>query len=87
MTHACFTVIASGAGAVLIRDDCVSGCPSLTNDAEYAVEKMHEAGLLKGKRLLYVDSDGRTDELLHDGNGVFKGFGPVRADDVAELLR
>jgi hypothetical protein len=47
---------------------------TVTNDAENVVEYLYRIGLLvNNKRLLYYDSDGRLDELLHE-NGTFKDF-------------
>ena len=47
---------------------------SITNDAEAVVRHLHEAGVLRGRRLLYYDSMGFLDELQHDGRGGFIGF-------------
>jgi hypothetical protein len=45
----------------------------VTNGAEKVVEKLHRSGM--GNRLLfYVDTMGQVDQLLHDGQGNFKGF-------------
>lgn len=53
------------------------GRRSVTNDAERVVDQL--APILNGRRLLYFDSTGRLDELLHDGHN-FHGFAPVDAD-------
>lgn len=47
---------------------------SVTNDAERVVEELSRR--LKGRRLEYIDSDGRRDQLLHAA-GVFIGFAPA----------
>lgn len=50
---------------------------SVTNDAEAVVYKLvNEYG---DKRIVYKDSDGRWDELLHDGDQ-FTGFAPIGMD-------
>ena len=50
--------------------------PTVTNDAEGVVARLHSEGRLPaGRRLFYIDSDGQKDELLHE-KGVFKGFAP-----------
>lgn len=69
-------------GFVCIRDIGHETSMSVTNDAERVVRELTERGLLGrngvGKRrLLYVDSTGRLDEILHDGCGAFQGFGPA----------
>lgn len=47
--------------------------PSVTNVAESVVEEL--APNLKGRKLLYYDSDGQIDELLVK-DGKFAGFAP-----------
>ena len=50
--------------------------PTVTNDAEAVVEELVSAGCLPpGRRLLYIDSEGRKDELLVE-DGRFAGFSP-----------
>ena len=49
---------------------------TVTNDADNVVAELHAAGKLGNRRLFYYDSDGRRDELVHDGNGVFLTFAP-----------
>jgi len=47
---------------------------SVTNDAENVVLDIYlEYG---NRRIIYKDTDGRWDELLHD-KGTFTGFGPL----------
>ena len=45
---------------------------SITNDAENVVESVNRD--YPGKAIIYRDTEGKWDELLHE-NGVFKGFG------------
>lgn len=50
--------------------------PTVTNDAEEVVKHLIFNRVLKpGQRLLYIDSDGRKDELLVI-DGKFAGFKP-----------
>jgi hypothetical protein len=48
---------------------------SVTNDAEYVVAEVVKQCGNKTARVIYRDSDGRWDELVHD-NGVFVRFAP-----------
>jgi hypothetical protein len=60
---------------LLIRD--LGGGMTVTNDAEAVVRELTMAGLLwPGRRLLYYDSAGSCDEILHDGEGHCAGFWP-----------
>ena len=56
----------------VIRDN--DGQRSVTNSAEEVVEFLNNQGLLGSKRLLYYDTEGYKDELVHDGHGKFLGF-------------
>lgn len=50
--------------------------PTVTNDAEEVVRRLHAAlALPAGRRLFYYDSEGQLDELLVR-DGVFAGFAP-----------
>lgn len=52
--------------------------PSVTNDAEQVVKDLHRQGYLPSYTTLrYYDSEGRLDQLLHDGQGHFTGFAPA----------
>lgn len=72
---AAFEVVAADEAVLVIRDmSNVSGGPTITNDAEWVVSSLFYGGMLKtGMKLMYYDSDGQLDELLHE-RGVFKGF-------------
>ena len=53
---------------------------SVTNDAEAVVEYLTVSGAIQenlrsGQQLLYYDSEGQLDEILHK-NGKFVGFKP-----------
>jgi hypothetical protein len=64
--------------AVFIVD--LDGPLSVTNDAENVVDRLlHRYG---NRRIIYKDTSGRWDELLHNGSE-FTCFGPVSAQDLA----
>ena len=70
-----FTIVKFSGEFVWIRD-INAGALSVTNDAEAVVQKLcAEYG---GRRIIYQDSMGLWDELLHDGRGRFLGFAPAR---------
>ncbi len=48
---------------------------TVTNDAEYVLERLAVHGL-GNRKLKYLDSDGNYDEILHE-NGLFRGFRPI----------
>ena len=48
---------------------------SVTNDAEAVLLILSEQHNLGNRRLIYCDSGGQIDEILHD-HGKFKGFSP-----------
>jgi hypothetical protein len=61
--HANFTIEYQDDTLVLIRDiGPWDMCPTITNDAEYVVERL--ASILQGRRLRYIDSKGDEDELF-----------------------
>lgn len=76
MTRASYRIVgrdwANGTKAVLIED--LNGRLSVTNDAEAVVAELL-AGGYQDFRIIYKDSQGDWDELLHDGTQ-FTGFGP-----------
>ncbi len=54
--------------------------PTVTNDVEYVVDELYYANQLPaGRRLLYYDSDGNLDEIVHEA-GRFVGFRPARRE-------
>lgn len=60
---------------IVIRD-VGKNSMSVTNDAEDVVHTLELYGVLNGRHLFYYDSEGRLDEILHDGKGGFLGFAP-----------
>lgn len=59
---------------IIYLRDLDLGTMSVTNDAERVVAALNATH--PGKRFIYRDSNGRWDELLHDGP-TFKGFFPA----------
>lgn len=61
---------------------------TVTNAAEGVVVELYKRGVLstKGKMLLYYDSSGELDQLLHDGLGKFTGFAPA-PNDARKLMK
>jgi hypothetical protein len=85
--HARFAMLHSDDRSVTIRDEGPwSFHPTITNDAEWVVASM--LTIVGKRRLFYVDSDGRLDELLIK-NQRFAGFAPGPRDplEVARLTR
>jgi hypothetical protein len=59
---------------------------SITNDAERVVTELLATGqLLAHQRLLYRDTLGRWDELVHDGHR-FTGFRPIGGDSFVDAV-
>lgn len=58
----------------VLIEDMNLGRMSVTNDADNVVAEV--VSVYGNKRILYIDSDGRTNELVHE-NGVFKKFGTI----------
>lgn len=63
---------------VVIRDEFDPSNPtmSVTNGAEIVVKELYREGWLQDQQLLYFDTEGQLDELVHDNKGNFKGFKP-----------
>lgn len=68
-------VVESENDEILVIRDVGKAQMTVTNDAEAVVEDLEEKGLLRGRKLLYYDSEGRLDELKHK-DGKFSGFAP-----------
>ena len=77
--HADYTVIDIKKNYILIKDNDGRNCKSVTNDAEWVVSELHKQFDVSSKRIFYVDTERRIDELAHE-NGVFKGFRPGPAE-------
>jgi hypothetical protein len=72
-----FSIIADEPHRLMIRDKGPwDQHPTITNGAEEVVQRCFLYHELKDRKLLYEDSEGELSELLHDGNGKFKGFAP-----------
>jgi hypothetical protein len=72
--HADFKVVNDTANIVYI-EDLDLGNISVTNDAEWVVKEV--INRFGPKRIIYKDSEGYWDELLHNGLD-FTGFAPLR---------
>jgi len=71
-----YSIVRSDAQQIVIRDEGPwDRHLTITNDAEAIVAGLHESGSLRGRKLLYYDSDGQLDELVHEG-GRFVRFAP-----------
>lgn len=85
--HARFSMLHSDDRSVTIRDEGPwSYHPTVTNDADWVVASL--LTIIGKRRLFYVDSDGRLDELLIKASR-FAGFAPGPRDplEVARLTR
>ncbi|AGH16008.1 hypothetical protein DVVG_00022 [Dunaliella viridis virus SI2] len=65
-----FEIVAEEAETVFLMD-MNRGAMSITNDAEAVVAHCHR--FFPGKRIVYRDTEGRWDEICHNG-GMFEGF-------------
>lgn len=75
--HADFSIVRVTPDIIFISDMNIGGI-SVTNDAEWVVKTLLEKfGPLE---IVYRDSDGQWDELLHDGAN-FLGFSPYKGED------
>jgi len=74
-----YVIVADSKEKIVIRDiGPWDRYATVTNAAEGVVEELFRRGVLpQGKLLLYYDSSGDLDQLLHDGAGVFTGFAPA----------
>ncbi len=72
MARADYSIVQVTDSVVFISDDDAGGM-SVTNDAEAVVGEVARNYL--NRRIVYRDSTGQWDELLHR-NGEFRGFGP-----------
>jgi hypothetical protein len=67
-------------GFVLVED--LGRGMSVTNDAEAVVAALAKKAPIAGRRILYRDSEGRWDEIVHgDGPVWFKAIGGTSAED------
>lgn len=81
MRGARFEVLETTENSLVIQDIGPWGVyPSVTNDAENVVAKLHSDGSLGCRLLYYYDSEGQMDRILHQ-NGKFIGFAPGPGKD------
>lgn len=72
-TRAQYDIVKETTDTVFIEDVGHTHTMSVTNDAEAVVYNLFNQ--FGNKRIIYKDSDGRWDELLHN-EGQFTGFAP-----------
>ena len=59
---------------IFIRDIGHNSGRSITNDAEYIINQLYmEYGITDSTRIIYEDSEGKIDEIVHSGKK-FKSF-------------
>ena len=72
--HANYSIVRSNEQEIVIRDEGPwDRFPTVTNDAEWVVAQFADS--LRGRRLMYYDSEQSLDELLVR-DGEFAGFAP-----------
>jgi hypothetical protein len=72
-----------GDGVFVLEDlSAQLGGMTVTNQAERVVRRLAAGGLEDYHRIVYRDSEGVYDELVH-GRGEFIGFAPIRTRDLA----
>lgn len=84
MKHAADYEVVLVTNETIFIKDLDRGGRSVTNDAEAVVERLLET-YGKTRDIVYRDSQGQWDCLLHDGNE-FVGFAPFRGD-LPKVLR
>lgn len=77
-----YSIVADQPGVLAIVD-ADNGRRSITNDAAVVVRELMPN--LSDKRLIYRDTDGRWDEILHAA-GEFVGFKHIGADSLHAAL-
>jgi hypothetical protein len=75
--HAEFSVIRDSPDYIFIKDIGHSYTKTVTNDADYVLQKLNTILGLNHRRVFYIDSMGEQDEIVHSG-GCFKYFKPPR---------
>jgi len=77
-----FETVKTTEGMLVIRD--ADGMTSVTNQADQVVRHFNDLGM-GVRRLYYYDTDGKLDELEHDGKGKFLGFKTLTDEERAEV--
>jgi hypothetical protein len=85
--YSLIVTVKSTVGPILaIMDTSGGDHMSVTNDAEAVVADLYGNGSLnEGIRLIYQDSDGIWDELVHE-KGAFVAFRALRCRDMMEAV-
>jgi hypothetical protein len=71
MFHAEYAVLKETAEYIYIKD--IGDGRTITNDAEFVLEELRAEHALGDRRVFYTDTEGQTDELVHEG-GRFLSF-------------
>ena len=77
--------IAHDAPGILAIRDLNTGAMSVTNDAEAVVFYLWKNNSLEDRRLIYQDSEGAWDEILHSA-GTFIGFHVLGSDSLERAM-
>ena len=67
-----YRVVQTTPQIVWLIDEGHDGHMSVTNDAERVCHELYQR--FGNRRFIYRDSDGRWDEMVHDGEGYFRAF-------------
>jgi hypothetical protein len=67
--HAEFAIIKTELTFIFIKDTGHACHRTVTNDAEYVLQTLKP----RRRRVFYIDSENRIDEILHR-DGIFRGF-------------
>jgi hypothetical protein len=67
--HAEFSIIKISVSFIFIKDTGHACHKTVTNDVEYVLQALNPGR----RRVFYIDSENRIDEILHR-NGIFSGF-------------
>lgn len=89
MHHACFGAAVTP-DIIILNDLAMEGCRCITNDADYVIAALYEIHSREKEipmpRVVYEDSMGLWDELVHDGKGKFLNFNVMSAKTVDEAI-
>ncbi len=69
--HCKFILLAKTPNLILIEDLASDGYISVAYDAENVIATLKPD---ESQRVFYIDTCGKTGELRHDGQGLFKGY-------------
>jgi hypothetical protein len=73
--HADFSIVDITDDYIYIKD-AGGNSKSITNDAEWVLQKLQMEWGLENHRVFYMDTMGQIDEIAHDEKGNFTAFKP-----------